>query len=176
MSYLCIMEKDIKERHCTGCNTTKIITEFVKDKYDKSGFTYRCKKCRNKASYEWNQNNKDKVKAANLKNRDKRKQFYNSPEGIISSRKAHLKRIYNLTLDAFDKMLEDQNFKCAVCEGNETHDKHRVMAVDHCHETGKIRGLLCFKCNSALGNFNDNKQLLINAIKYLEKHESTTIR
>ena len=162
---------EIKERHCTGCNTTKEITEFVKDKYDKSGYTYKCKICRREASYKWNRANPDKVKETNLKNRQKRKEFYSSPEGIISSRKSHLKRIYGLTLEEFNEKLKSQNNVCAICDNYNTRDKHGVMAVDHNHITNKIRGLLCFKCNSALGNFNDNKELLIKAIKYLEKYD-----
>ena len=163
------------ERHCTGCNTTKLITEFVKDKYDKSGYTYRCKKCRNAASYVWAAANRDKVKAANDKNKEKRKQFYSSPEGVISSRKAHLKRVYGITLEQFEAKLTAQNGVCEICGEYNTRDKHGVMAVDHNHITGKIRGLLCFKCNSALGNFNDNKELLMKAINYLNKYEPVTI-
>lgn len=163
----------MEKRKCTKCGEEKPLTNefFTKDKYDKSGLTYTCSKCRNAASYEWNRLNKDKVKQANLKNRDKRKAFYDSPEGAICSRKAHLKRTYGLTLEQFNEKLESQGNVCAICRSNNTRDKHGVMAVDHCHSTGKIRGLLCFKCNSALGNFDDNKQLLIETLKYLEKYE-----
>lgn len=166
---------ELLERHCTGCNTTKPITEFCKDKYDITGYTYRCKECRRKQSYKWAHENPDKVKEANLKNRQKRKEFYSSPDGIISSRKTHLKRKYGISLDEYNVQLEKQEFKCALCGGNETHDKHKVLAVDHCHKTGKIRGLLCFKCNSGLGSFNDDINLLIKAITYLKIHESNFI-
>jgi uncharacterized Zn finger protein len=84
---------EILERHCTGCDTTKVITEFVKDKTEKTGYTYRCKECRRKTSYAWATANPEKVKAANLKNRDKRKAFYTSTEGVACSRRAHLKRV-----------------------------------------------------------------------------------
>lgn len=160
-------------RTCTKCNTEKPLTSefFTKDKYDKSGFTYRCSKCRNLASYEWNRLNKEKVKAANLKNQDKRKAFYNSPEGIISSRKAHLKRNFGLTLEDYEKMSEEQNHKCQICGRGEMNYKNKVLCVDHNHTTGKIRGLLCGLCNSGLGKFLENKELLLNAIKYINKYE-----
>jgi hypothetical protein len=80
-----------------------------------------------------------------------------------------------MTLEDFNTKLTAQGGVCELCGENNTRDKHGVMAVDHNHETGAIRGLLCFKCNSALGNFNDNKELLMKAINYLEKYESITI-
>lgn len=67
------------------------------------------------------------------------------------------------------------NGKCAICEEPESKERWRCLAVDHCHNTGKIRQLLCWKCNSGLGLFNDDKQLLTNAIKYLTKHEPIII-
>lgn len=163
---------EIKERYCSGCNTIKVITDFVKDKYDKTGYTYRCKICRSIKQKEWVKNNKEKVRILNLKNREKRKIYYSSPEGIESSRRAHLKRMFNLTLEEFNQKLEEQNYRCALCEGTETRDKHKVFAVDHDHSNGKIRGLLCWKCNSGLGLFNDNTILLEKAINYLKLHKN----
>jgi Recombination endonuclease VII len=171
--YICIMKK----RKCNKCGIEKELSSnnFCKDKYDKSGYTYQCKVCRAIKQKEWSLANLDKIKQINDKNKNKRKVFYSSPEGIESSRRAHLKRTYGLTLEEFNEKLKSQNNKCAICGNEETRDKHNVFAVDHCHKTGKIRDLLCWKCNSGLGLYNDNKQLLINAIKYLEKHESLTV-
>jgi hypothetical protein len=163
----------MQTRTCTKCGQEKPLTNefFTKDKYDKTGFTYRCSKCRNQQSYEWNRANKDKVKAANLKNKQKRKDFYSSPEGIESSRRTHLKRMYGITLEEYNVMSEKQDHKCVICGGTEMNNKNKVLCVDHNHTTGEIRGLLCGLCNSGLGKFKDNKQLLLNAIKYLEKYE-----
>lgn len=162
-------------RHCNGCNTTKSLTEFTKDKADPTGYTYRCKECRKKASSVWAKANPDKVKQANLDNREKRKKFYSSEEGRRSSRKSWLKKTYNLSIEEYEKLLVAQDGKCAICNEPESKERWRCLAVDHCHTTGNIRQLLCWKCNSGLGLFNDNKQLLTNAIKYLETHESTTV-
>ena len=163
----------METRLCTGCGQIKPLDSqhFTKDKYNSTGFVYKCKVCRAKAHKEWSLKNPEKVKEINAKNKEKRKQFYNSPDGILSSRKAHLKRKYKITLDEFNEMLKKQKGKCAICGGTETHDKHKVMAVDHCHKSGKIRALLCFKCNSGLGHFGDNIENLKKAIKYLKKHD-----
>jgi hypothetical protein len=64
-------------------------------------------------------------------------------------------------------MLEEQEHKCAICLTSDT-DLDKLLSVDHCHTTGKIRGLLCNNCNLALGNFKDNLNSLENAIKYLK--------
>lgn len=164
---------ELKERYCKSCSTTKLINEFTKDKYDKTGYTYTCTKCRSLKNKEYYLKNPEKAKIKNEKQKENRKRFYSSPEGILSSRKAHLKAKYGITLEEYNEKLQKQNGKCAICQGTETHDKHGVLAVDHDHKTGKIRDLLCFKCNAALGGFNDNKIILQKAIKYLEKYEST---
>jgi hypothetical protein len=68
-------------------------------------------------------------------------------------------------------MLISQNGKCAICTISESEIKHgrnKYFAVDHCHTTSKVRGLLCYKCNCILGFINDNTEHLTNAIKYLE--------
>lgn len=167
----------METRICCKCKLDKELSSefFAKDKNDKSGFTYQCKVCRSIKQKEWVKNNPEKVKQTNDRNKAKRKTFYTSPKGKESSRRAHLKRKFGITLEDFNKMLQIQDNCCAICGGTETHDKHGVLAVDHCHTTGKIRGLLCFKCNGGLGFFNDNKTSLINAIKYLENYEFNAI-
>jgi len=70
-------------------------------------------------------------------------------------------------------MLEDQKHVCAICFQPEKHlgkdGRVRLLNVDHCHDTGKVRGLLCAACNLGLGNMEDNEQRLFNAIQYLRK-------
>lgn len=163
---------ELIERHCNGCNTTKPISEFSKDRWRKAGFTFKCKICRAKQTKNWVKNNPEKVKEANFKSKEKRKNFYSSEEGILSSRKAHLKRMYDITIEQYNEMSEAQNHKCMICGGTEMNYKNKVLCVDHNHATGKVRGLLCGLCNSGLGKFKENKQLLLNTIKYLEKYES----
>jgi DNA-directed RNA polymerase subunit RPC12/RpoP len=78
----------------------------------------------------------------------------------------YLYKKYDMTETEYLDMFKIQDGKCAIC-GNEIENER--LAVDHNHETGRIRGLLCAKCNSGLGMFNDNIGLLQNAIKYLQK-------
>lgn len=68
-------------------------------------------------------------------------------------------------------MLEGQNHVCAICSRPETRGKTKYLSVDHCHTTGKVRGLLCAKCNTVLGYMNDNPDYLTKAMEYLKKHE-----
>lgn len=79
---------------------------------------------------------------------------------------------YGITLDNYQQMLIEQNNSCRIC-GTLTADKSNIsrrFAVDHCHTTGKVRGLLCIKCNAGIGMFNDNLDILISAVSYLQEH------
>jgi len=85
-----------------------------------------------------------------------------------------LKKKFGLTLDVYEAILEHQGGVCAICGKAETminsgSKRLQPLAVDHCHKTGRVRGLLCAKCNHALGNFDDSTALLRRAIKYLER-------
>lgn len=87
-----------------------------------------------------------------------------------STKRRELKRKYSLSLDEYEDLLIDQLGVCAICK-KRNRDNSRLLAVDHCHKTGKIRQLLCTKCNIGLGMFNDDSNLLLEAIKYLDKHQ-----
>jgi hypothetical protein len=67
-------------------------------------------------------------------------------------------------------MLSDQGGVCAVCGADNPQKGGQDWAVDHCHASGKVRGILCHPCNVALGLFRDNSHTLAQAIHYLEKH------
>lgn len=76
-----------------------------------------------------------------------------------------LKRHFGVTLEEYAEMNLRQNGVCAICHQK---DKHRSLAVDHCHTTGKVRGLLCSPCNKAIGALGDSVERLQSAIRYLE--------
>jgi hypothetical protein len=69
--------------------------------------------------------------------------------------------------EAIQEIFDAQDHKCKICKMKA--DLHNELCVDHCHKTGKVRGLLCRQCNTGLGNFRDNTELLKSAIKYLGK-------
>ncbi len=86
-------------------------------------------------------------------------------------RDANLKRFFNITLKKYDEILESQGGGCAIC-----HEPpgDRALSVDHSHETGHIRGLLCSECNRGLGTFKDDKYRLMGAILYLARPNPAT--
>lgn len=75
---------------------------------------------------------------------------------------------YGITTDDYTRMFEAQGGGCAICKRPPT---DRRLAIDHCHTTGKVRGLLCGPCNVSLGQFGDNPRTLLEAAKYLLKHQ-----
>jgi hypothetical protein len=79
-------------------------------------------------------------------------------------RRTYLLRRYGITLEEYDRILALQNGVCAICENK---PKGRFLCVDHCHRTGKIRGLLCSRCNAAIGSFEDNPKYTEAATVYL---------
>lgn len=82
----------------------------------------------------------------------------------------NLKAKYGITLDDYERMLTEQNFVCAICNNPED-VQHKVLAVDHNHETSKVRGLLCYRCNTSLGLLRENIDNVKRMLKYLEKHQ-----
>ena len=139
---------------------------------------------RNKAAYKarndrWREENPERYKALtkayNLRNREKVKQgsrlWYqnNKARAAATARRLKLKQ-YGLTLEQFEAMLISQNGKCAACERAMTSPcskAHTATMVDHCHTTGRVRGLLCRRCNMAIGQFGDDPGLLLQAASYL---------
>ena len=85
-----------------------------------------------------------------------------------------LLRSYGITKSDYEKMLSRQGGCCAICGGTETRRASSFFHVDHCHETGVVRGLLCHKCNTAIGMLNDNPDLIRSALEYMEKSCLTT--
>ena len=89
------------------------------------------------------------------------------PGKIYINRKKHLAK-YGLTPDQYDDRLKSQNGCCAICKSNSPKTSRiKHFCVDHCHKTGKIRGLLCSKCNRAIGLLEDSVEFLQTAIGYL---------
>lgn len=94
--------------------------------------------------------------------------FRASGKKKVSDRKSHLKRKYGLTLEDFDALLASQGGGCAIC------GKLDVDHVDHDHRTGRVRGILCFRCNVAIGQMDDDCDRLIAAMAYLDRDDELT--
>lgn len=84
------------------------------------------------------------------------------------SREANLLKNYGLTLEAYDTLLESQNFACKICKAERSDKSRRNLSVDHDHTTGRVRGLLCGNCNKMLGYAKDNPTILLKGIQYLK--------
>jgi hypothetical protein len=120
---------------------------------------------------------KARIKNARPDQRKKRKLYKKSPAGKECERKRrsrpHIKlkyenwRLvgrYGITVEQYQKMYVQQNGRCAICDREDSNTLH----IDHNHKTGKVRGLLCGACNRGIGMFGDNKDLLMNAMEYLD--------
>ena len=125
---------------CTKCNQIKSLEEFSQSKNEKQAVQYHCKDCNKK----YREQKKEKVKDYQLK------------------------RKFGLSLDEYQKMLEEQKGVCKICGQVEN---NKQLAVDHWHTTGQIRGLLCGSCNRGIGYFRDSQDLLLKAVQYLNETE-----
>jgi hypothetical protein len=102
----------------------------------------------------------------------RQREYLESGKKAIANRNSHLKRKYGLTLEQYDAMLAAQGGVCAIC--HQPRPEERTLHVDHDHATGAIRGLLCFTCNNALGDFRDSSDLFHAASEYLDREDELT--
>lgn len=112
-------------------------------------------------------NNKPEVKSRRSIAAKKRNAM---PEFKTIAWARHLKRKYGMSLDDHAAMLASQNSSCAICDAPPP--TNRKLNVDHDHETGKVRALLCHPCNTLIGYSRENVVVLQRAILYLNKHKT----
>ena len=138
---------------CKICKKEKSLNEFYETKRNGVAYGYhgKCKECYVKKQQE----NYDPIK----------------------KRDENLKRVYGIGIKEYDILLEKQNHKCAICGSSDPKGRKSgrggrvdVFYVDHCHSTGKVRGLLCNICNRSMGYLGDNTQTLQSMIEYLQEH------
>lgn len=144
---------------CTSCNEWLNIDNFrEKGEYANGDTQYvaHCRACENKRNLE-----RYHVK-------------YKGNPARVSSYKYTLKTNYGLTQQDFQTMFDSQQGKCAICAtvlyNVFTVSDGKRGCVDHCHHTGKVRGLLCNMCNSGIGKLKDDPKLIRKALVYLEKN------
>lgn len=132
-----------------------------------------CKKCyaeHNKAMYEKHHDKRvayDQERGSGWERNPENREKY-----MPTDRQAHdkyLQRTYGITIEDFDEMLEQQDGTCAICDGaNADSARNRRLTVDHDHNTEKVRGLLCFTCNTSIGKLGDTYDALQKAADYLK--------
>lgn len=91
-------------------------------------------------------------------------------QGNPLKRKSQRLKQYGIEVSDFNDMMAVQGGRCAICGHSDTSKPNFFPVVDHCHETGRVRGLLCMSCNQGLGKFKDDKDRLFSAISYLTRH------
>ena len=131
---------------CTQCGVEKPLQDFYKNAKKTDGHRSECKVCSEK----------------------KKKPYKKCP---TVAREERLRSKYGVTLFAYDLMLRLQRGGCKIC-GATAKESGRVLVVDHNHDTGEVRGLLCAHCNSGIGLLKDSPALLRRAIDYLEERGS----
>jgi len=133
------MAEVVTTKVCSSCDTEKPLEDFAVAKRGKFGRRAYCKTCGVKKSTIW------------------RTETYG--DSATHNRWTR----YGITRDDYESMFVAQGGKCAICKKSST----KALAVDHCHQTEVVRGLLCRSCNVGLGNFKDDPELLSAAREYL---------
>lgn len=131
-----------------------------------------CKLCTQDSRIKWQLANPDKYKA---QKKNKNKKYMTLTKSKENKKLNKLLRDFGITKEKYNNMIVNQNNVCAICKNIET-SKHKTgivksLSVDHCHKTNKVRGLLCSKCNLAIGVFKDSVDILKSAIDYLLSFE-----
>jgi hypothetical protein len=142
------MYAELKRKVCPRCKSEKQESEFGKDGTTSSGVSSWCKPCKKAWRTQHRKDNPEIIKRLDFK--------------------SDLKKNYNISVEDYYKMFDEQKGCCACCGRNAT-EFRRGLHVDHDHSTGQVRALLCTKCNPGLGYFDDSIERLEMAIKYLRK-------
>jgi len=169
------------------CNVCKEVLSL--DNFYRNGDYPYCIPCTKIKNKEYHLKNRDKIlqkkKEYQQDNKEKRavyaKKYYqehkeehrifkrqwarDNPEKIKGY---GLKANYGISLEDYNSMLKEQEYKCMICNIHEN-DLSKPLSVDHCHTTGIVRGLLCTNCNTSLGGFMDNIEYLEAGIEYLRR-------
>lgn len=154
------MYAELTRKTCSKCKRSKLHGEFQKDSRALSGLSSKCKGCikeRRAKQKEYDRKYWQKYAGRNVEKLKRRDKQYN------------LKRKFNMSIEQYEARLANQGGKCATCSKSRS-SNGKALAVDHCHKTGKIRGLLCNECNTALGLLKEDILILQALTLYLIKN------
>lgn len=148
-------------KRCQRCKETKPLAEFFADKNQYDGHARMCKPCQTTRHQQWVEENREQV------NRYARQRYKNDPHRYMEyERRGH----YGMAPGEYARMLAEQKGRCAIC-GTDDPAPRRNFAVDHCHETGLVRGLLCGKCNTGIGQLQHSIDIILSAARYLVRKD-----
>lgn len=131
---------------CSKCGENKSKTEFHTKRASKDGCTPQCKVCRSENYH------------------------VRRDDCLERQRNCDLTRKYGISSQEYNDLFQIQNGCCNICFKTLEEINERYFCVDHCHNSGVIRGLLCRKCNSGIGMFDDNPKILKSALEYITRH------
>lgn len=176
-------------KKCNKCNTNKEFSEFHVASSDKSGYRGTCKECiighkpHNKnvshkicntcgydkeiELYPFTVKDKGYRSSKCRKCTNNRRDFarkLNREKESLREKNKRLKYEYGISINDYNMMIINQDGKCKICKKSSS----ETLSVDHCHDSLKVRGLLCRQCNSVIGMAKDNTDILRSAILYLE--------
>lgn len=154
---------------CTKCGVERPVLDYYRHRSTKDGRATWCKFCQRAYTQERRERDWEAAREAH-------RAWISTPEGKAIKAHSHRRywlRQYGLTVDQYEQMLTDQGGVCAICHKPERFvdprsGEPRRLAVDHDHETGKVRGLLCGRCNRAIGHLGHDPESLARAADYLK--------
>ena len=149
------------EMKCRVCKKDKEVSEYYKNSSKVNGINTECKEC-------------TKVFRKNYYSKNKEKIIERTTNWIKDNPERHknneMQRKYGISYEEYSLRRNNQDGKCLIC-GKTEKENGIDLAVDHCHATGTVRGLLCVPCNRGLGMFKDNSDLLLKAFRYLSNEK-----
>ena len=164
-------------KRCKKCGQVKPIDEFYRANGTRDGHRGSCRTCEQAQRREWYLAHRDEAIARakawqqenserHLANQRARRQ---RPEVKARERAGHLRRKYGISAEEYQRLFEAQGGRCAICRRapNPTISLH----VDHDHETGAVRGLLCVRCNNGIALFDEDHEVLREIAAYLDAHD-----
>ena len=154
---------------CRSCNISKSEDEYYRN-------ALKCKACVKKANKEYYEKNRERINQRSYQWFENNKSRHNlnaqkwRKKNPVKTKASILKNQYGITMLQFEDLLKQQDHKCGVCKKPQSEMK-KAFSVDHCHTTGKVRGLLCNNCNVAIGLLKVDSGIdnLQNAIKYVQR-------
>ncbi len=152
---------------CSSCQINKPVAEFGKQSVRPDGLEVACKACMKERAAKRYEDPKTRKRILDATARWRER----NPDADADK---HLRRKYGITLERYNELFEAQGGVCALCKKGEATKRRKKgegrerLAVDHCHDTGRVRGLLCFKCNTAIGSLGDTEEDARRVVEYLK--------
>lgn len=146
------LKRDATEKKCWVCKQTKLVGEFNKNRWKCDGYASECRECNKQKLREY-------LRRPGVAERARQRSTKHYRQG--RGRLLYLERTYGISDIDYDLMKQKQGGRCALCQ------REIELVVDHCHETGRVRGLLCNCCNRALGQLGDSLASIKRVAEYL---------